>query len=119
MATILVVEDEMLIRLHVADYLRDCGFDVLEAADGARALEILQSGRPVDAEPRPGGEGFGDRAGDRPDVCDADGRKVGLQGGSRSIYDQLLSGDLNPADQLNGDVLSRLADGSFMNDVIA
>ena len=45
--------------------------------------------------------------------------QVGLQGGSRSIYDQLLSGDLNPADQLNGDVLSRLADGSFMNDVIA
>jgi DNA-binding NtrC family response regulator len=47
MPTILVVEDEMLIRLHVADYFRDCGFDVLEAADGARAIEILQGDVPV------------------------------------------------------------------------
>lgn len=31
----------MLIRLHVADTFRDSGFAVVEAADGARALEIL------------------------------------------------------------------------------
>jgi CheY-like chemotaxis protein len=48
MPTILVVEDEMLIRLHVADYFRDCGFDVLEAVDGARAIEILEGAAPVD-----------------------------------------------------------------------
>jgi CheY-like chemotaxis protein len=46
--TILVVEDELLIRLYVADQLRDCGFEVLEAADGAQALEVLESGKPVD-----------------------------------------------------------------------
>ena len=39
----------MLIRLDVADYFRDCGFQVLEAADGARAVEILQSGARIDA----------------------------------------------------------------------
>ncbi len=41
MKKVLVVEDEMLIRLHVADTFRDSGFAVVEAADGARALEIL------------------------------------------------------------------------------
>lgn len=48
MATILVVEDEMLIRLHVADSFRESGFNVLEASDGAAALELLES-REVDA----------------------------------------------------------------------
>lgn len=42
MPRILVVEDEMLIRLHVADTFRDCGFEVVEAADGGSALAILQ-----------------------------------------------------------------------------
>jgi CheY-like chemotaxis protein len=49
MPTILVVEDELLIRLHVADYFRDCGFEVLEAADGSQALKLLQADRSVDA----------------------------------------------------------------------
>lgn len=49
MATVLVVEDELLIRLHVADCLRDDGFEVLEAADGAAAIAILSSGAAVDA----------------------------------------------------------------------
>lgn len=48
MPTVLVVEDEMLIRLHVADHLRDCGFEVLEAADGSTAIEILQAEHRVD-----------------------------------------------------------------------
>ena len=42
MAKILVIEDEMLIRLHVADSFRDSGFVVAEAADGASALLILE-----------------------------------------------------------------------------
>jgi CheY-like chemotaxis protein len=42
MPTILVVEDEALIRLHIADTFRDCGFEVIEAADGAEAIEHLQ-----------------------------------------------------------------------------
>lgn len=46
--TILVVEDEVLIRVHVADYLRDAGFDVIEAPDGVRALEILRTDTRID-----------------------------------------------------------------------
>jgi len=42
MAKVLVVEDEMLIRLHVADSLRDHGFSVIEAADGREAIAALQ-----------------------------------------------------------------------------
>jgi CheY-like chemotaxis protein len=42
MPTILVVEDELLIRLHVADTFRECGFKVLEAADGGEAIASLQ-----------------------------------------------------------------------------
>ena len=42
MAKVLVVEDEMLIRLHVADSLRDHGFSVVEAADGREAIAALQ-----------------------------------------------------------------------------
>jgi DNA-binding NtrC family response regulator len=41
--TILVVEDETLIRLYVADSLRECGFNVVEAADGAKAMQILEA----------------------------------------------------------------------------
>ena len=32
----------MLIRLHVVDSFRDSGFAVVEAADGAQALQILE-----------------------------------------------------------------------------
>lgn len=38
---ILVVEDEPMIRMDVADGLRDYGFQVFEASDGAEALQIL------------------------------------------------------------------------------
>ncbi len=40
---VLVVDDEVLIRLTIADYLRDCGLHVLEAADGVEAMTILQA----------------------------------------------------------------------------
>jgi CheY-like chemotaxis protein len=49
MPTILVVEDELLIRLHVADTFRDCGFNVIEAADGTGALQILQGNASIHA----------------------------------------------------------------------
>lgn len=46
---ILVVDDEILIRLVIAEYLRDCGFRVFEAADGLEAIKVLQSAEwPVD-----------------------------------------------------------------------
>ena len=41
--TILVVEDEVLIRLVIADYLRDCGYKVHEAVSGEEAIAILQA----------------------------------------------------------------------------
>ena len=40
---VLVVEDEVLIRLVIADYLRECGFKVYEAATALEAIEVLES----------------------------------------------------------------------------
>src|SRR5437868_148098 len=90
--TILLVEDEVLIRITLADFLRDSGYRVLEAADVAEAKAMLNAGTPVDLVfsdvSMPGEEngfalakwlrahhprivvlltsGFADRAGDRP-----------------------------------------------------
>jgi CheY-like chemotaxis protein len=46
--TILLVEDEALIRLELADYLRGCGYKVVEAANAEEAMNILQSETQVD-----------------------------------------------------------------------
>lgn len=45
--TILVVEDEVLVRMVIADYLRDCGYRVIEAGNVQDALTVLQSSEPV------------------------------------------------------------------------
>lgn len=45
---VLVVEDEILIRLMVSDELRDAGYDVIEAFDADEALTILKSSVRVD-----------------------------------------------------------------------
>lgn len=45
---LLVVEDEIFIRLCVCDVLRDAGYDVVEAVSGDEALDILKSGLPID-----------------------------------------------------------------------
>ena len=42
---ILVVENEILIRLAISDYLRECGFKVYEAGSSGEAIEIFQSNR--------------------------------------------------------------------------
>lgn len=42
--TILVVEDEMLIRVALVDYLEDNGFEVVEAGDAASAIRLLLYG---------------------------------------------------------------------------
>lgn len=47
-STILVVEDEILIRLPVCDYLRDCGYRVLEAASVAEAQAVFRMGEPIE-----------------------------------------------------------------------
>ena len=46
--TILVVEDEVLIRIAVADYLRECGYRVVEAASGEEAQKIFHAGQPIE-----------------------------------------------------------------------
>jgi CheY-like chemotaxis protein len=40
--TVLVVEDEVFIRMVISDYLRECGYRVIEAANADEALTILQ-----------------------------------------------------------------------------
>jgi CheY-like chemotaxis protein len=40
--TVLVVEDEVLLRLSIAAYLRDCGYRVIEAADADEAVLVLK-----------------------------------------------------------------------------
>lgn len=47
-ATILVVEDEVLVRLMIARHLRDKGFRVIEAANSGEALDALESPEPID-----------------------------------------------------------------------
>lgn len=41
--TVLVVEDQVAIRLAVSDFLRNCGYRVLEAANADEALIILRN----------------------------------------------------------------------------
>lgn len=43
-ATILLAEDDVIIRIVVADYLRGCGFRVIEAAGGVETKTVLQHG---------------------------------------------------------------------------
>jgi DNA-binding NtrC family response regulator len=45
--TVLVVEDEVLIRLMVADALRSEGLTVIEASNGDEAMSVLQSAVPI------------------------------------------------------------------------
>jgi CheY-like chemotaxis protein len=42
-STILIVEDETMVRLPIAEYLRDCGYHVLEAADASEAMAVVNS----------------------------------------------------------------------------
>ncbi|WP_114944009.1 response regulator [Microvirga calopogonii] len=41
--TVLVVEADVLVRLVIADYLRECGYRVHEAVNAEEAVAILQS----------------------------------------------------------------------------
>ena len=44
---ILVVEDEVLVLVDTADYLRGRGFDVVEATNADDALKVLAAGIPI------------------------------------------------------------------------
>lgn len=41
--TVLVVEDEALVRMDIADQLQELGFKVLEASNASKAVEMLAS----------------------------------------------------------------------------
>jgi len=43
--TVLVVEDEALLRMNTVDELTDQGLEVMEAANAKEAIEIFRSGR--------------------------------------------------------------------------
>lgn len=45
---LLVVEDEVFIRMFICDVLRDAGYDVVEAVNGDEALDILKAGVAID-----------------------------------------------------------------------
>jgi CheY-like chemotaxis protein len=45
---VLVVEDEILVRLTIADYLRDAGYAVVEAANAMEAVAVFATGDPAD-----------------------------------------------------------------------
>jgi CheY-like chemotaxis protein len=45
---VLVVENDVLIRMPLAEYLRECGYRVFEAADVAEAKAVLNADTPVD-----------------------------------------------------------------------
>lgn len=47
-ATILVVEDEVLIRMVLTHHLRSCGYRVLEASDATEAMQVLRSDHAID-----------------------------------------------------------------------
>ncbi|MGD9507040.1 MAG: response regulator [Geminicoccaceae bacterium] len=40
-ATIMVADSDVLVRMGLAEYLRDCGYRVIEAADGSEVTTIL------------------------------------------------------------------------------
>jgi CheY-like chemotaxis protein len=62
-STVLLVEDEPLIRLFVSELLEESGFRVVEAANATEAMTILEAGRTVnvlltDVDMASGGNGF-------------------------------------------------------------
>jgi CheY-like chemotaxis protein len=46
--TILLADEDVIVRLAIADYLRTCGLQVLEAASSQEAKAILQAGQRLD-----------------------------------------------------------------------
>ena len=75
--TILVVEPDILVRMVIASYLRDCGYTVLEGTSAADVMAVLGSGQKIDvifSEVQLCGEvdGFGLACWVRENYCDVD-----------------------------------------------
>ena len=47
-STVLVVEPDILVRMSIADYLRDCGYKVIEGVTADDVLAVLESGQKID-----------------------------------------------------------------------
>jgi DNA-binding response OmpR family regulator len=45
---VLVLEPDILVRMIIADYLRDCGFKVFEGVTGDDVVAVLESGQKID-----------------------------------------------------------------------
>jgi DNA-binding response OmpR family regulator len=45
--TLLIVEDEALIRVALSDYLQDCGYKVLDASTADEAVLIIEQGEAI------------------------------------------------------------------------
>ena len=45
-ATLLIIDDDEVVRVRLASYLEAKGFQLLQAPSGAQALELLDSGKP-------------------------------------------------------------------------
>lgn len=48
-ATVLVVEDVLLVRILISEFLRERGFEVIEAANSDQAISVLEADFPVRA----------------------------------------------------------------------
>jgi CheY-like chemotaxis protein len=46
--TIFVVEPDILMRMVIADYLRDCGYKVIEGVSADDVVAVLRAGRKID-----------------------------------------------------------------------
>jgi CheY-like chemotaxis protein len=46
--TVLVVADDVLVRMAVSDYLRECGYNVVETSDAGEAIEVMKAAVGVD-----------------------------------------------------------------------
>ena len=46
--TVLVVDDDALVRMTIVEYLRDCGYTVLEAGDACEAMALIDCDQSID-----------------------------------------------------------------------
>lgn len=46
--TVMVVEPDVLVRMVIAEYLRDCGYKVIEAVGSSEAWSVLDGGHAID-----------------------------------------------------------------------
>jgi CheY-like chemotaxis protein len=47
-SVVMVVEPDIVVRLAIADYLRECGYAVVETGNAEESLIVLESGRSID-----------------------------------------------------------------------